>query len=168
MSVAGARGYYVAADLVVLPDDGQRYEVLDGSLTVTPMASGNHQRVVGNLFRQLARGCPAGWLVLPGAQIDAGVDAPIPDILVVPDDVELPAAFASTAVKLVVEVTSPRQAARDWITKRALYARLGIPLYVIADPGAGLSVLQLRSGQYDLVESGVSVSVPGFGFVVLD
>jgi Uma2 family endonuclease len=167
MSVASARGYYLVADLASLPADGQRYEVIDGSLTVTPMAGGNHQRMVGELFRQLAAACPAGFLVLPGAQIDAGTEGPIPDIVVVPDAADLPTAFPPSAVALVVEVTSPRQESRDWVTKRAQYARLGVPLYVIADNRHGISVLTLRDGQYEVVATGDRVTVPGFGSLSL-
>ncbi len=167
MTVATQRGYYVASDLVTMPNDGQRYEIIDGSLSVTPMAGGNRQRVVGELFRQLAAQCPAGRLVLPGAQIDAGPDAPIPDLLIVADMTDLPAAFAPAAVWLVLEVTSPRQEARDWVTKRALYARLGIQRYVIAEPGSRLSVLQLAGDGYEILAAGRTVAVPGLGTLAL-
>jgi len=46
-------GLYTFDDLVRTPDDGQRYEVIDGSLVVTPMAGGEHQPLVGLLFEQI-------------------------------------------------------------------------------------------------------------------
>ncbi|MDP8975456.1 MAG: Uma2 family endonuclease [Actinomycetota bacterium] len=40
-------------DLVDLPDDGRRYELIDGSLVVTPAPGSVHQLVAGALYRLL-------------------------------------------------------------------------------------------------------------------
>ena len=37
-------------DYAALPDDGRRYEIHDGELSVTPAPGTNHQRVSRNLY----------------------------------------------------------------------------------------------------------------------
>jgi Uma2 family endonuclease len=46
------------ADLQVLPDDGHRYELVDGTLVVSPAPRLPHQRMVGNLYMALRAACP--------------------------------------------------------------------------------------------------------------
>ena len=43
------------ADLETLPDDGHRYELIDGTLVVSPAPRRGHQVVVGNLYLLLLR-----------------------------------------------------------------------------------------------------------------
>jgi len=152
------RHYYAPADLASTPDDGQRYEIIDGSLLVTPMAGGEHQRTVMDLALQLHAACPPGLVVLPGAELHLGDDAVIPDVVVVRDRPVLPAAFSAADVVLVVEVTSQHQQGRDRVTKRAVYQRAGIPTYIIAGP-SGLLLLELRDGRYVEVASAASVEL---------
>lgn len=52
------------ADLDAIPDDGHRYELLDGVLLVTPAPSLEHQRVARELFLLLHAACPEGLEVL--------------------------------------------------------------------------------------------------------
>lgn len=40
-------------DLLEMPDDGRRYEIIDGELIVTPASTIGHQRVVGRLYHLL-------------------------------------------------------------------------------------------------------------------
>jgi Uma2 family endonuclease len=66
---------WTRADLQDLPDDGNRYEVLDGALLVTPMASFDHQYVVSRLFGALTAYCEEhrlGRVVTPGAVVFGG------------------------------------------------------------------------------------------------
>ena len=48
------------ADLDAMPDDGHRYELIDGALIVTPAPSVGHQFSVGRLHLLLAAACPPG------------------------------------------------------------------------------------------------------------
>jgi Uma2 family endonuclease len=41
---------FTVDDLEAMPDDGNRYELIDGTLIVSPAPGLNHQTVVGNIF----------------------------------------------------------------------------------------------------------------------
>jgi hypothetical protein len=49
---------FTVADLDRLPDDGRRYELLDGGLVVSPRPTTIHQFVADRLFRVLDSACP--------------------------------------------------------------------------------------------------------------
>ena len=53
MAVPSAFAEWTVDMLDALPDDGQRYEIIDGELFVTPSPSGTHQLVVGALHATL-------------------------------------------------------------------------------------------------------------------
>lgn len=55
---------FTAADLEAMPDDGNRYEIVDGALIVTPAPAPRHQVVVGNLHLALRAACPPDRRVL--------------------------------------------------------------------------------------------------------
>lgn len=159
MSAMKHRDFYRPEDLAGVPDDGQRYEIIDGSLVVTPMAGGEHQLAAMELAVQLRLAQMEGLLVLPGAELHLGEEAVIPDVVVVRDRRPLPTWFAPVDVALVLEVTSPHQEARDIVTKRALYERHGIDCYIIANRGE-LIALQLESGHYVERERGRRIGFP--------
>ena len=52
------------ADLVSMPDDGHRYELIDGVLVVAPAPGIRHQAVLAELYHLLRQQCPAGLTVL--------------------------------------------------------------------------------------------------------
>lgn len=123
-----------------LPDDGNRYELLDGELLVTPSPSARHQWAVAAVFQRLIRyldGTTIGFactspsdLRLEGGQIaqpDVFVVAPQPDA-------SRPGRWEDFGIPLlVVEVLSPSTAPADRIAKRRRYQRTGIPEYWVVD-----------------------------------
>ncbi|MEO8605392.1 MAG: Uma2 family endonuclease [bacterium] len=129
-------------DYYDLPDDGLRYEILDGELEMSPSPSIDHQRVSRDLHRILQAHVEAHGL---GEVFDAPCDVLLADTtIVVPDLVYVSLARAHIVTKravegapdLLVEILSPSSTRRDRHTKAALYARLGVPFYWIVDPQA--------------------------------
>jgi Uma2 family endonuclease len=124
-------------DLLALPDDGNRYELFDGELLVTPAPTGLHQMAVTKLFwavGQFVRQHNLGETFQSPADLDLGADQwSQPDVFVVPfvppdrDWRKFPLPL------LVVEVLSPSTARADRTVKRRRFQRAGIPEYWIVD-----------------------------------
>jgi Uma2 family endonuclease len=143
-------------DYVTLPDDGRRYEILDGELVVSPSPTTRHQLVVGNLFLALGN-----WVRLKG--LGRVWCAPLDTILaqttvVQPDILYISKARAGIASErgieaapdLVVEILSSSTAARDRGIKMQLYARYGVSRYWIVNATANtLDVYMLRDGSFE-------------------
>lgn len=135
-------------DLQALPDDGRRYEIVDGSLIVSPPPSPWHQSVATVVQLELERAAPPSLRVLAGG---AGIGLRddrflVPDVIVVMADAVRRGAklFDSSDVALVVEVVSPSNAVHDLVTKRAVYAAHGIDHYWIVDSRGEPSLIVLR------------------------
>ena len=129
---------WTSADLAQLPDDGNRYEVLDGELFVTPQAEFQHQRIATRLIGRLLAYCAdhaIGEVVGPGAVRWAKNELQ-PDIEVIPgvhDGTDKPKWHHLPRPILVVEVLSDSTRHRDLWKKRDAYARRRIPTYWIVD-----------------------------------
>jgi Uma2 family endonuclease len=128
--------------LDALPDDGQRYEIIDGALFVTPAPSDVHQYVVGELYARLLgylRQSGIGHPVISPADVrrgDRSRNRMQPDIFVVRvTEAKRPAyPFDLSDLLLAVEVESPTNSSYDYQTKRLLYVNGGIPEYWIVSP----------------------------------
>jgi hypothetical protein len=59
-------------DLDTMPDDGHRYEVIDGALIMTPAPSPQHQIVLANLVSVMTACCPEDLRVL-SAPLDVAI-----------------------------------------------------------------------------------------------
>ena len=125
--------------LDTIPADGNRYEIIDGDLHVTPAPSPTHQRACAELYKAL-------WPYLDRHGIGELFFSPIdvefaPDTMVEPDLVlfppqagPLPPRFrGSDGALLAIEVLSPSTARSDRQKKRALYQRERVPEYWIVD-----------------------------------
>jgi Uma2 family endonuclease len=147
-----ARGrLFTVDDLDKLPDDGRRYELLDGVLVVSPRPTTIHQLAATRLATLLDNACPGDLCVLAEPTIQLTADTEFdPDVVVVrPDDVG--GAKLTSPSLLVVEVRSPRTALIDLDRKKAAYQRFGVRSYWIMDPDPqhpSITVFGLRDGRY--------------------
>ena len=127
-----------------LPDDGKRYEVIDGELFVTPAPTWSHQRAAFSVAKLLS-----GYLdqhqigdviVAPAEVLVAGDVKVEPDVFVVPlVDGRKPASWQEAArLLLVIEILSPSTARADRHVKRRLYQRERVPEYWVVDVDARL------------------------------
>lgn len=128
---------------LALPDDGNRYEVLDGELFVTPAPTWGHQSAIERLFPALQRYTDEsriGWTKLSPADIIFSPRRLVqPDIFVVPWRDPRPAAWTDVkSLLLAVEVLSPSTARADRHRKRVIYQSEGVPEYWIVDGDARL------------------------------
>jgi Uma2 family endonuclease len=125
-----------------LPDDGNRYEVVDGVLLVTPAPALPHQAVLRELFLALHRYLEPlarqGTVFWSPADISWAPDVLVqPDLFVVTPE-ELSAEWATLrTLPLAVEVLSPSSRRADREAKRAIYQRYGVQTYWVVDHQAG-------------------------------
>jgi Uma2 family endonuclease len=135
-----------------LPDDGHRYELVDGSLLVTPAPTPAHQIAVLRLVQLLDAGRESDVVALPAPvnYVISAHDVPQPDVVLTPR-ANLTSRGVEGVPLLVVEVLSPGTRPHDLGAKRLLYASANVPRYWIVDPTVpSLRVLE-RVGD-DLVD----------------
>jgi Uma2 family endonuclease len=127
-------------DYVLLPNDRNRYEILEGELTVTLAPSTKHQTASGNLFILLAQHIKERDL---GKLFHAPIDLILqstsvlqPDLLFVSKARQriITDRAVESASDLVIEILSPATNRTDRITKAQIYARHSVPAYWIVDP----------------------------------
>ncbi len=125
---------FTVADLDRMPDDGRRYELLDGALAVSPRPGIPHQEVVAELLGLLRAASPGGMRAIPepGVQISATTEL-APDVVVVRRE-QLAGAKLTQPPALVVEVRSPSTALVDLNRKKTAYERFGVPSYWVVVP----------------------------------
>ena len=133
------------ADMVrALPEDGQRYEVLDGALFVSPSPRPDHQSVVlrlGLLLHAYLDNHRLGWVFISPADLEFSERRYLqPDVFVVANVGQgRPRTWAAARpVSLVIEVVSDSTARADRLSKRTIYQDERIPEYWIVDPDARL------------------------------
>lgn len=127
---------YTTADLHALPEDGLRYELIDGSIIVSPSATIDHNTIALWIASLLWESNPTDEFIV-GTDQSTTVDdhnEPRPDVVVTRARHLRQTPFPIADAILVVEVVSPTSALRDTETKRALYARAAVPSYWIVVP----------------------------------
>lgn len=137
------------ADLDALPDDGHRYELIDGVLIVTPAPSPRHQEISGNLYMALRQAAPSD-LAVRFAPLDValGDDVMEPDLLVA-RQIDFTERDLPVAPLLAVEVLSPSTRRTDLTLKRSRFEEAGVASYWVVDPTAlTLTAWELRDGRY--------------------
>lgn len=134
-------------DLADLPDDGLRYELVDGTLLVSAAPSKLHQRAVGNLYVLLREVCPPELEVFlaPTDYQPTRTRSLQPDLLVVSRDDPGDGAV-TTPLALAVEVLSPSSRSIDRLLKRELYEQAGVVQYWLVDPDEPSVTVWSRTG----------------------
>ncbi|MGQ0630022.1 MAG: Uma2 family endonuclease [Sporichthyaceae bacterium] len=148
---------FTVADLETMPDDGRRYELIDGTLLVSPAPTWSHQEMAGAIYRQLHASCPPHLRVLiaPFAVRTSTLDEVHPDVIVA-QFAELTEKFLPVGPALAVEVLSRSTRLHDRNTKLDHYARLGVVSYWLLNPvePGTIEVRELdETGAYQLVAS---------------
>ena len=136
--------YWTAEDLRALPEDGMRYECIDGALLVTPSPRPVHQRAVVEILCQVrpfvaanrlgeCMSSPADVELVPGALLQ-------PDLFVARshDGSRIRDWREIAGLVLAIEVLSPSSARTDRGVKRAIYQRARVDEYWIVDLDARL------------------------------
>ena len=144
MGMPAPQAEWTAEMVRALPDDGNRYEVLDGELFVSPAPRFDHQFVVlrlATLLDEYVRKYTLGWVLTSPADIEFSPTTMVqPDVFVVPDTGSgRPHDWSEIRrLLLVAEVLSPSTARLDRTLKRPEYQRQRIPVYWIVDADARL------------------------------
>ncbi len=161
-----ARGHAVATktkltyeDYETFPDDGNRYEIIDGEVSVTAAPSGPHQRAVTRLARYLDAHAEEKDLgevyASPYAVIFSPSDVFEPDVVFISR-----ARSVMTDTRgvmrgtpdLCIEVASESTRRHDRTVKFERYAHFKLPEYWIVDPDAQtVAVFVLENGAYTLL-----------------
>ena len=162
-------------DYVRMPDDGQRREIVDGVLFMSPSPQDYHQdaslELVGAIRDWMRANKDDGRLFYAPFDViledaDDTVTVVQPDILYVRGIKRrlVESRGVVGAPDLVIEIVSPSHPDRDRVTKRELYERHTIPEYWIVDPAARtIDVLRLDGAFYrqvGLFAVGEVVSTP--------
>jgi len=156
-------------------DDGQRYELLEGELALTPSPGFSHQYMAANIEALLRAYVEKNDL---GLVLFAPFDVvPADDVVLQPDVLYLSRErfplLTENCLKgmpdLVAEVLSPTSGRRDRLRKSRLYLRYGVREYWVADPVAEtVEVFSagekgwLLAGVYGPEDSLASPLLPGF------
>ena len=142
-------------DYALLPQDRNRYEILEGELYMTPSPEYVHQLVLFRLVTIL-------WSYIGprelGQLLFAPMDVLLSEINIVQPDLlflahgKIPPASAKNiqvAPDLVVEVLSPTSVDQDRVHKKRIYARHGVSEYWIVDPdNRTFEVFELAGSEY--------------------
>lgn len=156
MDAFGPVGEFTVSDLERMPDDGLRYELLDGTLLVSPAPGLWHQEVAFALARALHAECPPDLHVVlaPFEWRGSHRIALQPDVLVARRGDLLAVdggRYLEAPPVLAVEVLSPSTRRIDRLSKLSAYEEAGVASYWLVDPDPdtpSLHVLELEDGRY--------------------
>jgi Uma2 family endonuclease len=156
-AIDGHRGPWTEEAFLALGETRDRIELFDGSLIVTPAPDVPHQQIARRIANRLENAADSDIEVVEGINIRLKTGRIfIPDVVVAIDpELVTPA----ERVLLVTEVVSPGNAGNDRVLKFELYARAGIPWYLLAElNGSSLSLALYRLDHGRYVEHAVAKS----------
>jgi Uma2 family endonuclease len=145
------------ADWEAMPEDGNRYEIIEGELFVSCSPGLTHQEVLGNIVfavRSYLEEHPIGKVVLTPGLILSEYSGVIPDIVFFRHE-KGEKIISGERLKgppdLVIEILSPgsENTRRDRVAKHELYARHEVPEYWIVDPAKQVvEIYRLETASY--------------------
>lgn len=144
MAMPAVHADWTVEMLDALPDDGQRYEIIDGTLHVTPTPSDVHQLVAGAFYRRIhgyLEESRLAYALFSPADVRTGDrkrNRVLPDVFAVRyvDGKRPTYPYSLSDLLLVIEVESPSNPLLDYRVKRELYLTQGVPEYWIANTEA--------------------------------
>ncbi|WP_221329808.1 Uma2 family endonuclease [Actinoplanes sp. L3-i22] len=145
-------GRWTEPDLHLFPQDGHRYEILDGCLHVTPPLDRAHDGVVEAVVTALRAAAPPDWWVCARLGVEIDTSSLVPDVIVLRPRSSGAIWVDPADVALVVEVESAETRRYDRLLKPAVYASAGIPAYWRVEPGAAMAVYTLDADAYRQLE----------------
>jgi Uma2 family endonuclease len=151
-------------DLDAMPEDGNRYEIIEGELFVSRSPNLKHQRVSRNLvviFGGYTDRNPIGEILHTPGVIFSDFSGVIPDLVFVSSEQRDEIASGDRimgAPVLVIEIVSPgsENLRRDRLVKKQLYAKYGVKEYWLVDP-------QERTVEVYVLEGGLFKPRAAFG-----
>ncbi|MEP6763025.1 MAG: Uma2 family endonuclease [Gemmatimonadaceae bacterium] len=155
---------YTVDDLENFPDDGNRYELLNGVLSVTPAPGSPHQGVSMLLSLMLGNALMTPGFAnvyAPGVMIRPPDTSIEPDILVVPSRFAIGAPWVEmTEHWIAVEVFSRSSRKRDREVKRDEYFRLGVCEVWLVDPRKKCVEVSRQPGKFEVVRDVLTLNIP--------
>ncbi len=149
------QGQWTYADYTAIPEDGHRYEIVNGVLYMAPSPSLGHQGIAGEIFaylRNFVQMTGSGRVFIAPADVELSYRNVVqPDVFVVLNEHldRIAGSRLIGAPDLVVEIASPSTARHDLREKQDAYAHAGVPEYWIVTPGEQVvEVLVLEGGLY--------------------
>jgi Uma2 family endonuclease len=153
MATNPARRGWSYDEYASLPDDGNRYEIIDGDLYVTPAPRSRHQDILveltiaaGGFVKTHGLG---KFYVAPTDVFLGDANYVQPDLVFIRSDrlSIISERGVEGAPDLVIEIVSPSTALRDRGVKRERYAECGVPLYWVVDADLGhIEIYRLDAG----------------------
>ncbi len=156
MALARAAGKLTATEYYLLPDDGKRYELIEGNLCEVTGPNRKHQDVSRRLFLLLYNETSKTGAETYYAPLDVYLSEYTvlqPDLLVVTKErsERLSDRGVEGAPDIIVEIMSPSTSERDKLLKSRLYAQAGVREYWLVSPEAGIiEVLVLDEEGYSV------------------
>ena len=153
------QGQWTYDDYLRLPDDGQRYEIIEGVLYVTNAPGFDHQLAVSHLVRKLGNFVEdhqLGIVLTAPFEVHlAETSRPVqPDVLFIQQEnvPQLDAKYFAGVPTLIVEVLSPSSIRTDRIVKFDAYEQAGVAEYWIVNPKTrSVEVYTLSGREYALL-----------------
>ncbi len=156
-------------ELMALPDDGRRYELIEGELVLNPAPNLRHQAIIGNLYLALRLYLDqhrSGKVFVAAVDVVLSIENVLePDVIVVLADrvSRLQKKNVQGAPNIAIEVLSEGSRRKDEVIKRRLYERFGVDEYWIVDPQIDRVKIYRRVG--DAFDRAIEISTDTGGTI---